>query len=196
MEGIRFYSTNNKSERVTFETALMKGLASGYGLYMVAREDIPKLASATIKAMKDLSYPQIAFEVLYPLLKDELREGDLRGILEDAYDESEIPTTIQHITGKTYIMWLSHGPTSSFKDYAARFFARTLNYFLRRSGQKRVVIVATSGDTGGAVADALHNLENVDNIVFFPQDSISERQRRQMTTLKDNVYALALNGNL
>jgi len=195
MSAIRYYSTNNKSERVSFETALMKGLASDYGLYMIAKEDIPRLEHSTIKAMKDLSYAQIAFEVLYPFLKEEIAKGDFEEILKDAYNDAEIPTYIQHVTGKTYIMWLSNGPTYSFKDYAARFFARILDYFLKRSGLRRVVAVATSGDTGGAVADALHNLERVDNIVFFPKGSITERQRRQMTTLKDNVYAFEVNGD-
>lgn len=195
MGEIKYYSTNNKSERVSFETALMKGLASNYGLYMIAKEDIPRLKPKTIKAMKDLSYAEIAFEVLYPFLKGEINKKDLEDILEDAYNDEEIPTHIQHVTGKTCIMWLSNGPTYSFKDYAARFFARALDYFLKRSGLRRLVAVATSGDTGGAVADALHNLESVDNVVFFPKGSITERQRRQMTTLKGNVYAFEVNGD-
>ncbi|HPU30356.1 MAG TPA: threonine synthase, partial [Syntrophorhabdaceae bacterium] len=116
-------------------------------------------------------------------------------ILNDAYSEDKIPTEVQHVTGKTYIMWLTKGPTYSFKDYAARFFGRTLNYFLGERGLKRVVVVATSGDTGGAVADALWGLENIDNIVFFPGHSISEGQRRQMTTLMKNIYAFDVNGD-
>lgn len=195
MHPIRYYSTNNTSERATFETALMKGLASRYGLYMIAREDIPRLKASTIEAMRDLSYAQIAFEVLYPFLQEEISRNDLGAILDDAYDERVIPTTLQPVTGKTFMMWLSNGPTYSFKDYAARFFARILNYFLRRSGLRRLVVVATSGDTGGAVADALHNQESVDNVVFFPKGSITERQRRQMTTLMDNIYAFEVNGD-
>jgi len=92
-------------------------------------------------------------------------------------------------------MWLTRGPTYSFKDYAARFFGRTLNYFLKKSDLRRVVAVATSGDTGGAVADALHGLERIDNVVFFPKGSVTERQRRQMTTLGGNVYAFEVNGD-
>ena len=195
MNPVRYYSTNNTSERVTFETALMKGLASHYGLYMIAREDIPRLKASTIEVMRDLSYAEIAFAVLYPFLQEEIGRNDLEAILEDAYNDTAIPTTIQQVTGKTFIMWLSHGPTYSFKDYAARFFARILNYFLKRSGNKRVVAVATSGDTGGAVADALHNQDSVDTVVFFPKGSITERQRRQMTTLQGNVYAFEVNGD-
>ena len=192
---IKFYSTNNRSERVDFETAFMNGLASNYGLYMLAKEDIPVLGSEAIRAMIEMSYARIAFEVLNPFLVGIIPEGDLEGILEDAYDEDEIPTEIQHVTGKTFIMWLTKGPTYSFKDYAARFFGRVLNYFLGRSGLRRIVAVATSGDTGGAVADALHGLERIDNIVFFPKGAVTERQRRQMTTLGGNVYAFEVNGD-
>jgi threonine synthase len=192
---IKYYSTNNKSERVDFEKALMNGLASNYGLYMISRNDIPCLGPSTIRSMDEKSYAGIAFDVLNPFLEGVIPGNDLKEILDDAYKESEIPTDVQHVTGKTFIMWLTKGPTYSFKDYAARFFGRCLNYFLKRSGIRRTVIVATSGDTGGAVADALHGLENVDNIVFFPKGSITERQRKQMTTLKENVFAFEVNGD-
>ncbi len=99
------------------------------------------------------------------------------------------------MTEDTSLMWLTKGPTYSFKDYAARFFGRVLNYFLERRGLRRVVVVATSGDTGGAVADALWGLNNVDNIVFFPKGAVSEGQRRQMTTLGRNVHAFEVNGD-
>ncbi|MBT3254996.1 MAG: threonine synthase [Deltaproteobacteria bacterium] len=190
-----YHSTNNKKERVNFETALMNGLASNYGLYMISRSDIPRLPPEILKAMNGMPYARIAFEVLNPFLGAEVGEADLRAMLDDAYDDSAIPTTVQHLTGRTHIMWLTRGPTYSFKDYAARFFGRMLNYFLKKSGKKRIVAVATSGDTGGAVADALHGLDSVENIVFFPKGSITERQRRQMTTLGGNVYAFEVNGD-
>jgi len=195
LKSITYHSTNNKEEHVNFETALMNGLASNYGLYMISREDVPKLSSETLKSMKGMPYARIAHAVLKPFLTTEVNEKDLKAMLDDAYDDSVIPTALQHLTGQTHIMWLTGGPTYSFKDYAARFFGRMLNYFLKKSGKKRIVAVATSGDTGGAVADALHGLESVDNIVFFPKGSITERQRRQMTTLGDNVYAFEVNGD-
>ena len=195
MGQITYYSTNDKSERVNFETALMNGLAANYGLYMVSKDAIPRQEPAAIKAMQGMSYAEIAFEVLYPFLKEEIMRADLREMLEDAYDDAAIPTKVGHLTGKTHIMWLTQGPTYSFKDYAARFFGRTLNYFLKKSGLRRVVAVATSGDTGGAVADALHGLERIDNVVFFPKGSVTERQRRQMTTLGGNIYAFEVNGD-
>jgi len=192
---VTYYSTNNKSARVSFESALLCGLAPDYGLYMASRTEIPKLSKEKILAMKKMSYAQIAFEVLLPYLGSEIPSNKLKELLNDAYDEKKIPINIQHVKGKTHIMWLTHGPTYSFKDYAARFFGRALNYFLEKKGLKRIVIVATSGDTGGAVADALHGLGSVSCIVFFPKGSVSEGQRKQMTTLKGNVYAFEVNGD-
>ncbi len=195
MKSILYKSTNNPSERVNFEAGLLRGLAPDYGLYTVDRRDVPTLSTATIAAMRSMSYAEIAFQVLSPYLSAEIPEGDLAALLDDAYRIDTIPTDVQRVAEGTYIMWLTKGPTYSFKDYAARFFARALNYFLERKGLRRVVIVATSGDTGGAVADALWGLGNVDNIVFFPRGSISDGQRRQMTTLGQNVYAFEVNGD-
>jgi len=195
MQTLYYYSTNNPDERVTFETALLKGMASNFGLYMIARRDIPKIPIEQIRAMRPLSYAEIAYQVLLPFLAGEIPSDRLKVLLDDAYCEEKIPTRVQHVTGKTYIMWLTQGPTYSFKDYAARFFGRALNYFLGARGLKRVVVVATSGDTGGAVADALYGLQNIDNIVFYPKGSISDGQRRQMTTLGDNIYAFEVDGD-
>jgi len=192
---ILYKSTNNPDEQVNFETALLRGLAPDYGLYTVPQERIPVLGESDIAGMKGKSYAEIAYRVLSPYLLAEIPGDALRALLEDAYRKDKIPTEIQHVTDKTYIMWLTKGPTYSFKDYAARFFGRALNYFLGKRGLRRTVVVATSGDTGGAVADALHGLGNVDNIVFFPKGSISEGQRRQMTTLGQNIYAFEINGD-
>lgn len=195
MEPITYYSTNNPGVRVNFETALLRGMAPDYGLYMVSKKELPRISHEKLMAMPFMYYPQIAFEVLYPFLGSEVPEKILRSLLNDAYREDVIPTDVQYVTGRTHIMWLTKGPTYSFKDYAARFFGRMLNYFLGVRRLRRVVVVATSGDTGGAVADALLGLKNIDNIVFFPKGSISEGQRRQMTTLMNNIYAFEVNGD-
>ena len=190
-----FYSTNNKEHKVSFEEALLCGMAPDYGLYMISKNDIPHLTNEQIMAMKGKEYSQIAFEVLNLFLKEEIPEDKLKELLIDAYSNEKIPTKVELVTKRTYIMWLTNGPTYSFKDYAARFFGRTLNYFLGKRNIRRTVVVATSGDTGGAVADALHGLDNVDCIVFYPKGSISEGQRKQMTTLKKNIYAFEVNGD-
>jgi len=195
MKSITYYNLNKKTEVVNFETALLRGMGSDYGLFMVTRKDIPKLSIDEIKEMKHMSYAQIAFKVLSPFLSSEIPSTKLEELLNDAYREDVIPTKVQNVIGNTHIMWLTNGPTYSFKDYAARFFGRSLNYFLGERGLKRTVVVATSGDTGGAVADALHGLDNVDVIVFYPKGSVSDGQRRQMTTLGGNVYAFEVNGD-
>jgi len=195
MKRLTYYSTNYTNERIDFETALLRGMASDYGLYMIARDEVPVLNIDKIRHMRTMSYAEISFEVLYPYLWSEVPEEKLRLLLNDAYREDKIPTYVQHVVGGTSIMWLTKGPTYSFKDYAARFFGRMLNYFLKKRGLRRIVVVATSGDTGGAVADALYGLDSIDNIVFFPKGSISEGQRRQMTTLGGNVFAFEVNGD-
>lgn len=195
MAKVMYHNTNNKAERVSFETALLKGQPDDYGLYMVARGDVPRLQPVQIAAMSQQSYAQIAFQVLAPYLSSEIPGAKLELLLNDAYDESKIPTRVERVTGRTHIMWLTDGPTYSFKDYAARFFGRALNHFLGERGLRRTVVVATSGDTGGAVADALYGLGNVDNVVFFPKGSVSPGQRRQMTTLGKNVYAFEVSGD-
>lgn len=192
---ILYHSTNNHDEEVSFREAILNGIASHYGLYMMKREDIPKIPQAEIQEMEKKSYAEIAFSVLLPYVTPDIGENDFMAILEDAYSERIIPVELQPVTGRTSLMWLSRGPTYSFKDFAARFFSRVLNHFLGETGQKRVVVVATSGDTGGAVAHALLGLDNVSNVVFFPEGSISEQQRRQMTTLGDNIYAFCVNGD-
>lgn len=195
MKPILYYSTNNREERVTFETALLNGMASRFGLYMVARNDIPRISTRIIADMRNMSYGEVAFHVLYPFLQEEIPEKTLKDLLNDAYNEEVIPTSVDHVVGGTHIIWLTRGPTYSFKDYAARFFGRALNYFLSKRGIRKVVIVATSGDTGGAVADALYGLSAIDNIVFYPKGLVSDGQRRQMTTLKKNIYAFEIKGD-
>jgi len=193
---VDYYSTNSKEgKRVSFEEALLIGLAPDYGLYMVERSEVPKFSEEELESLKGKKYSEIAYAVLSKYLLSEIPEQDLKPLLIDAYLEEKIPTKVQKVNDTTQIMWLTKGPTYSFKDYAARFFGRTLNYFLGKRNLRRVVVVATSGDTGGAVADALHGLDNVDNIVFFPKGSISEGQRKQMTTLKQNIYAFEVEGD-
>jgi threonine synthase len=195
MVAITYRNLNDQSERVSFKEALLKGQGKNYGLFMIDRADIPKLKPSQIKDMRRMSYPEIATQVLSPFLDQEIPRKQLEKLLFDAYDETRIPSAVQSVMSGSYITKLYLGPTSSFKDYAARFFGRTLNHFLANDGLRRTVLVATSGDTGGAVADALHGLDRVNNVVFFPRGSISEGQRRQMTTLLGNVYAFAVNGD-
>lgn len=192
---MRFYSTNNKDLRVSFEQALLAGMPSDYGLFMMDKNDVPQLKPQVIASMRGKSYAEIAREVLSPYLSEEFDEATLKSLLDDAYNPEHIKAPLQKINENTDILWLTQGPTCSFKDFAARFFGRTLNHFLHKSGKRRLVVVATSGDTGGAIADALHKLDSVFCVVLYPAEGVSEVQRRQMTTLGDNVYAIAVQGD-
>ncbi len=192
---VYYHSTNNNSEKIGFKQAILNGIASNHGLYMMERSAIPKLSTEDIAGMAQMSYAEVAHAVLLPYVTPDISADDFMSLLKDAYDESAIPVELQSVADYTFILWLSKGPTYSFKDFAARFFGRVLNYFLGREGLLRTVVVATSGDTGGAVAHALLGLENVTNVVLFPENAISEQQRRQMTTLQNNIYAFAVNGD-
>src|SRR3989344_5180223 len=124
-----FYSTNDHSHKVTFEKALMEGMAPKYGLYTISPAEVHRFTRKELAEMKGKPYADIAFKVLQPFLSDEIPDKDLEALLQVAYDPKIIPTDIEQITENTHIMWLTQGPTYSFKDYAARFFGQTLDYF-------------------------------------------------------------------
>jgi threonine synthase len=186
---MNYFSTNENSPAVDFITALFRGQAPDLGLYMP--ETIPSLSADEIRSMKSKSYPEIAEIVLSRYLSDCLAPGRLSALCRDAYD-FEVP--VESAGERRYILRLDRGPTASFKDFAAAMMSRLMSEF-RGSGAKRlVVLTATSGDTGGAVARAFHGIPGIDVIVLFPPGEVSGRQRRQMTTLSGNVTAIAVDG--
>ncbi len=180
-----FKSTNRKAPLVSFKEALLKGQAPDYGLYMPT--SIPKFSSGEIDSFKDKEYYEIAYEIA----KKFVNVDGLKELCKDVYD-FDVP--LEKISDELYIMRLDRGPTASFKDFAARLMARLMHYFAKKEGKKLTVLVATSGDTGGAVAAAFHGLEDVNVIVLFPEKEITGRQRKQMTTLGGNVKAIAVRG--
>jgi threonine synthase len=184
-----FKSTNKQAPLVSFKQALLKGQAPDYGLYMPT--SIPRLSKEEINSFKNKEYHEIAFDVAKKFLQEEISDEELRSLCKDAYN-FDVP--LEKIDGNLYIMRLDRGPTASFKDFAARLMGRLMHYFAKQEDQRLTVLVATSGDTGGAVADAFYGLDNVNVIVLFPEKEISERQRKQMTTLGKNVKAYAVKG--
>lgn len=186
---IKYYSTNLKSPQVRFKNALLEGLAPDGGLYMP--EHIPRIDRKEIEAFPSLDYPNIAFRVLRTLLHDEL-ENDL--LLSLCYDSYNFEVPVENIHDRTFILRLDRGPTLSFKDFAARMMARLMNCFISAEGLRYTILTATSGDTGSAVANAFHGLENIDVIVLFPFAEVTEYQRKQMTTLDKNISAIAIDG--
>lgn len=184
-----FRSTNREAKEVNFKEAIFRGQPEDYGLYMPTV--IPHINSDEINSFKKKSYPEIALSIISCFTGDEIPLSELEKMVFDAYD-FDIP--LQKVPSGLYLLWLTKGPTASFKDFAARMLARMMEYFAKEEKRKITVLVATSGDTGGAVANAFYNLENIRVVVLFPEKEVTERQRRQMTTLGNNVVPIAVKG--
>lgn len=189
MSKILYSSTNLKSGKVSFRNALLKGLAPDGGLYMP--EDIPTLSREEIAAFENMEYHEIAWYVARKFLHDIIDDDDLRKIVRDAYN-FDVP--LEPVYEGKYIMRLDQGPTASFKDFAARMMGRLMQYFLKQENRNLLILTATSGDTGSAIANAFYGLDNIQVVILFPEKEVTDRQRRQMTTLNKNVRILALDG--
>ncbi|MDM7913346.1 MAG: threonine synthase [Methanotrichaceae archaeon] len=189
MSNLKFFSTNGHPEAVDFRQALLVGQAPDKGLYMP--ETIPQIHLDKILQFSKMSYPEIAYEVVKPYLGDLVPDEALRAMLQDAYNY-EVP--VEKVYDGKYVLRLDRGPTCSFKDFAARAMGRLMQYFLRQEGKEILILTATSGDTGSAVAHAFYGLDNIRVVVLFPEKEVTERQRRQMTTLGKNVFPLAIEG--
>ncbi len=188
-KNITYYSTNLKSPELSFREALLEGLAPDGGLYMPSH--IPVIKKSEFKSFSQLDYPEVAFHVLKHFLFNEICDDDLKRICNDAYN-FDVP--IERVYNRSYILRLDQGPTASFKDFAARIMARLMHYFSSQNNLRFTILTATSGDTGSAVASAFHRLSNINVVILFPSGEVSETQRKQMTTLHDNVRIISLNG--
>ncbi len=186
---IRFYSTNGNVAHATLAEALLQGLAADRGLFMPER--FPALEPADLAAMAGKPYADVAFAVLRRFTTGVLDDATLAALCQDAYD-FEVP--IEPVSDGRHIMRLDRGPTASFKDFAARMMARWMSVLNRPEDGELVILVATSGDTGSAVAHAYHGLPGVRVVVLFPPAEVSDRQRKQMTTLGGNVTTIGVDG--
>jgi threonine synthase len=184
-----FHSTNGQSPAVNLREAFLNGQAPDRGLYIPA--SFPRLTPAEIAAFTTMPYHEIAFRVLSRYTEGIIPEADLAVMCRQAYDFS-IP--LEKIFDQVYLMRLDQGPTASFKDFAAQMMARIFGYFLRETNQQVTILTATSGDTGAAVAHAFHKVPGVQVIVLFPISEVSDSQRKLMTTLRDNVRTVAIDG--
>jgi len=184
-----YYSTNFKAKKVTFRQALLQGLAEDKGLYMP--ESIPAFTPEEIASLQDMTYPEIALTVGRKFLADEIPEADLKRLVDDAYDY-EVP--LEKVKGRHYLMRLDQGPTASFKDFAARLMGRLMNYYLNLEHRKLLILTATSGDTGSAIANAFYGLDNIKVVVLYPEREVTPRQRKQMSTLGKNVCLISIDG--
>jgi threonine synthase len=182
-----FYSTNKIAQPLTFPEALLQGLAPDKGLYMP--EYIPVVSAKEIERFTDKEYWEIAYEISRKFLVGQISDEDLITIVKDSYNY-DIP--LEPVYERKYIMRLDQGPTASFKDFAARMMGRLMQYYLKKENRSLLILTATSGDTGSAVASAFYGLDNIQTVILFPESEVTDRQRKQMTTLGKNVHVLAL----
>lgn len=186
---ITYYSTNLKAKKIPFPQALLKGQAPDKGLYMPDR--IPQLTKEELKSFHEMPYYEIAWIISKKYLANEIPDEDLLQITQDAYNY-DIP--LERVYDKKYMMRLDQGPTASFKDFAARLMGRWMQYFLQKEDRRLLILTATSGDTGSAIANAFYGLENIQVVILYPETEVTYRQRKQMTTLNKNIQIIALNG--
>lgn len=186
---MNYYSTNKKSPIVNFREATIKGQAPDKGLYFP--ETIPQLPADFFKELKNLSKTEIGFRVIRPYVGDTIPEDVLYNLVEETVD-FDFP--LVKITDNIYTLELFHGPTLAFKDVGARFMSRCLGQFSKQRSEKITVLVATSGDTGGAVADGFYNVDGVEVIILYPSGKVSSVQEQQLTTLGKNIRALEVKG--
>ncbi|MFT6754739.1 MAG: threonine synthase, partial [Urechidicola sp.] len=186
---MQYYSLNNNSPKVSFEEGVVKGLAPDKGLYFP--DDITPLEDTFFKNIESYSNNEIAYELIKQFVGSEIPEQDLKSIIEDVL-QFEFPLVA--IEEDIYSLELFHGPTMAFKDVGARFMARCLSYFNKENTNELTVLVATSGDTGGAVASGFLGVKGVNVVILYPSGKVSDVQEKQLTTLGQNIKALEVDG--
>lgn len=186
---MKLYSTNNPDNIVDLKEAVLKSLAVDKGLYMPM--SIEKMDSGFFEAFYDYSFNDIAFNVSKHLLGDYINHGVLDQLITNAFD---FDAPLYGLGDNIYSLELWHGPSLAFKDFGARYMAQLMSYFNRDSNQKLTILVATSGDTGGAVASGFHKTEGIDVIILYPSGKVSPLQEKQLTTWGDNIRAVEVQG--
>ncbi len=187
---MKYYSLSNPTIKTSFENAVVNGIAPDRGLYFP--EEIPSLDTSFFEELPQLSIPEMAYTTMAPFVGDEIPQAVLENILKNTLDFDFPVVPIKDNMGS---LELFHGPTLAFKDVGARFMAQCLGYFnSKNAGQKVTVLVATSGDTGGAVANGFLGVEGIDVVILYPKGKVSKVQEQQLTTLGQNITALEVEG--
>ncbi len=185
-----YYSLNKQSPKADFKEATIRGQAPDKGLYFP--ETIPTVDKDLLKNIDQYSNEEIAFRVIQPYTGNVLPEPELHRIVSETVN-FDIP--LVPVEKDIYSLELFHGPTLAFKDIGARFMSRSLGYFAKSRSQKVIVLVATSGDTGGAVANGFYNVDGVEVVILYPSGKVSGVQEKQLTTLGKNIRAIEVEGN-
>ncbi len=193
---MKYISTRGTAPVLSFEEAMLTGLARDGGLYLP--ETIPTLNHADIAALAGQSYEETAFRIMRPYLGDTFTDKEFRAIIARAYDGfgHAARAPLVQLAPNHFLLELFHGPTLAFKDFAMQLIGQLFQAALERNGKRVTIVGATSGDTGSAAIEAFKGLDNVDVFILFPHGRVSEVQRRQMTTPPEsNVHALAMTGD-
>lgn len=186
---MNYYSLNHKAPNTSFKDAVIKGLAPDKGLYFP--ESITPLPKEFFENIDNLSHSEIAFEAIKQFVTPEIPEAILKTIVEETLS-FDFP--VVKLSDNISTLELFHGPTMAFKDVGARFMARCLEYFNQNNDREVTVLVATSGDTGGAVANGFLGVKGVNVVILYPSGKVSDIQEKQLTTLGQNIKALEVNG--
>ena len=186
---MKYYSTRDKNNLVDFSTAVMDGLAKDGGLFMPA--EIPQLPSSFVKDIENVSFQEIGFEIAKRFSGDEIPLTELKSIIDNAIN---FPAPLFELSKDLSVLELFHGPTLAFKDFGARFMAKTMGYFAHGVGKELNILVATSGDTGSAVAYGFYGVEGINVYLLYPKGKVSMIQEKQLTTLDKNITALEIDG--
>lgn len=186
---MQYFNIRDRSIRVTFREAVSRSISSDMGLFMP--ESIPLMEPDFFRRLPEMNLAEIAFEVGGKYIGDEIPAGILMTICAKAFN---FPVTLRKINDRKHVLELYHGPTAAFKDFGARFMAQCFRYFSVTDDQKTVVLVATSGDTGGAIANSFYGMEDIDVIILYPSGKVSRLQENQMTTPGKNITALEIEG--
>lgn len=193
---MQYISTRGQAPILSFEDAMLTGLARDGGLYVP--QSIPEMSRGDIAALAGLSYEEVAFQIVRPFIGGTFSNGELGDIIERAYAgfAHGARAPLVQLTGNHYLLELFHGPTLAFKDFAMQLIGQLFQSALARRGERVTIVGATSGDTGSAAIEAFRGLDNVDVFILYPHGRVSEVQRRQMTTPSEsNVHALAMDGD-
>nr|WP_273424367.1 threonine synthase [Halomonas sp.] len=193
---MRYISTRGQAPALSFEEVVLTGMASDGGLYVP--ETLPEFSKEELADMAGLSYAEIAFRVMKPFVNGEIDDETFRRLVTEAYatfnHDAVVP--LKQLDASHFLLEQFHGPTLAFKDVALQLLGRLLDHFLKKRGERAVIMGATSGDTGSAAIEGCRHCDNLDIFILHPHNRVSEVQRRQMTSvLADNVFNIAIEGN-